>query len=38
VRVDEILEQVDVFVVDVLNVILRENIIGCHIVLIKFTY
>ena len=28
VRIDELLEQVDVFVVDVLNVILREDVVA----------
>lgn len=28
VRIDELLQEVDVFVIDVLNVILRENVVG----------
>ena len=30
VRVDEIAKQVDVFVVDVLDIVLREDVVGCH--------
>jgi len=31
VRVDEILQEVDVFVIDVLDIVLREYIVCCHV-------
>lgn len=30
-RIDEVLQEIDILVVDVLNVVLRQNVIRCHI-------
>ena len=32
VRIDEILQEINVFVINVLDVVLRQNVIGCHII------